>query len=114
MHDSYELLHFIQEAIERITKHTAQGRNSFDENELVQIWVIRHLDIIGKAIHAIPQIFKEQHPEILWRKFDGMRDTVVHYYVSINRDEIWSVVEDDLPALKTQVNAILNEQGGKS
>ena len=110
----YEHLRGIQEAIERIMKYTAQGRNSFDQEELVQNWVIHHLEIIGRAVHAIPQDFKELHPEISWREFDGMRNILVRYYVPVNRDEIWAVVEDDLPGLKTQVEAILCGHEGSS
>jgi uncharacterized protein with HEPN domain len=55
--DTFERLRDIQEAITRITKYTNQGRDTFDENELVQTWVIHHLEIIGEAVRAIPQDF---------------------------------------------------------
>lgn len=39
----------ILEAIERIERHTGEGRNAFQENELVQTWTVHHLQIIGEA-----------------------------------------------------------------
>ena len=108
MRDTSERLRDIQEAITRITKYTDAGRQSFDQNELVQTWVIHHLEIIGEAVRAIPQDFKDQHPEIPWRQITGMRNVLVHIYFGINRDRVWSIVEHDLPNLKTSIEAILN------
>ena len=108
MRDTFERLRDIQEAITRITKYTNQGRDTFDENELVQTWVIHHLEIIGEAVRAIPQDFKDQHPEISWRQITGMRNVLVHVYFGISRDRVWAVVERDLPNLKTSIDALLN------
>jgi uncharacterized protein with HEPN domain len=64
MRDVSERLRDIQEAIKQITKYTDSGRQSFDQNELVRIWVIHHLEIIGEAARSIPQEFKNSHPEV--------------------------------------------------
>ena len=108
MRDTFERLRDIQEAITRITKYTNQGRDAFDQNELVQTWVIHHLEIIGEAVRAIPQDFKDQHPEIPWRQITGMRNVLVHIYFGINRDRVWPVVEHDLPNLNPSIDALLN------
>ena len=50
MRDVSERLRDIQEVIRQITKYTNLGRQSFDQNELVRIWVIHHLEIIGEAL----------------------------------------------------------------
>jgi uncharacterized protein with HEPN domain len=105
--DVYERLRDIQEAIEQIWKYTNQGRDLFDQNELVQTWVIHHLEIIGEAARAIPQDFRSLHPEISWRQINGMRNILVHHYFGINRDRVWAVVEHNLPGLKTSIDALL-------
>jgi uncharacterized protein with HEPN domain len=78
--DVNERLLDIQEAITNIMKYTGQGRDSFNQNELIQTWVIRHLEIIGEAARAIPADFKELHPLVPWRKINGMRNLLVHHY----------------------------------
>ena len=55
MREIAERLRDIHEAIVRIEKYTRFGRTSFDQDELVQTWVIHHLEIIGEAARAIPQ-----------------------------------------------------------
>ena len=42
MRDESERLRDILEAIERIEKYTTHGRAAFDEDELVQTWVVHH------------------------------------------------------------------------
>lgn len=39
----------VLEAIERIERHTSTGREAFATDELIQVWVVRHLQIIGEA-----------------------------------------------------------------
>lgn len=107
MRDTLERLRDIQEAIGEITKYTYQGRRSFDENELIQVWVIRHLEIIGEAARAVPQDFKDRHPDIPWRRINGMRNVLVHMYFKVDLDSVWAVVEHDLPDLKTSIDVLL-------
>ena len=54
MRDSYERLRDVQEAIMHILKYTSQGSTLFYHDELVQTWVIHHLEIIGEATRTIP------------------------------------------------------------
>ncbi len=75
----------------------------------MQTWVVRQMEIIGEAARAIPQDFKELHPEIPWRQIVAMRNIIAHIYFDINADRIWAVVVDDLPVLKTQVDAVLRD-----
>ena len=109
MRDTTERLRDIQEAIIRIFKYTGAGRKAFDENELIQTWIIHHLEIIGEAARAIPQDFREQHPEIPWGQISGMRNILIHMYFGIDHDIVWAVVERDLPSLQKVVSAILDK-----
>ncbi|GAC1363944.1 MAG: hypothetical protein NVS2B12_10100 [Ktedonobacteraceae bacterium] len=66
MRETKERLRDIHEAIMRIEKYTQSGRTLFDHDELVQTWVIHHLEIIGEAARSIPQEYRRSHPEIAW------------------------------------------------
>jgi len=101
----------IQEAITHIEKYTAQGRAAFDQDELIQTWVVHHLQIIGEAGRGISQSLREQHPAIPWTKIVGMRNILVHIYFGIDEEIVWSVVENDLPDLKREVENILRQLG---
>ncbi len=44
-----ERLEDILEAIGRIERYVAQGREAFEKDELIQSWFVRHLQIIGDS-----------------------------------------------------------------
>lgn len=113
MRDVFKRLHDIQEAILRIMKYTRDGRDRYDHDELVQIWVIHNLYIIGEATRAIANefpTFKEQHPEIQWSKIIGLRTILAHVYFDVDPDVLWTAVNEDLPDLKHCIDAILETE----
>ncbi|MBI3321980.1 MAG: DUF86 domain-containing protein [Candidatus Omnitrophica bacterium] len=110
MRDDRERLLDIQEAISRIEKYAAQGRVAFERDELIQNWVLRHLQIIGEAARGLSTEFTTRHPEVPWSKIIGMRNILVHDYFGIDVDAVWAAVEHDLPALARQMQAILGQK----
>ena len=111
MREDHERLLDIQEAIERIEKYTVQGREAFEQDELIQTWIVHHLQIIGEASRAITPALRDQYPAVPWTKIIGMRNILVHDYFGIDTDVVWSVVENDLEPLKRNVATILHELG---
>jgi uncharacterized protein with HEPN domain len=109
MRDDRERLLDIQEAIERIERYAARGREAFERDELIQTWVLYHLQIIGEAARALSPEFTGQHTEVPWPRIVGMRNILVHNYFGIDAAIVWSVVERDLPPLKRQVASILGD-----
>ena len=96
MRDDRERLLDILEAIERIEKYTARGRSVFDEDELIQTWVLHHLQIIGEAVRALSPETTSRSDEIEWAKIIGMRNILVHNYFSIDTEIVWAVIENEL------------------
>jgi uncharacterized protein with HEPN domain len=78
-------------------------------NELVQIWVIHHLQVIGEAVRALADEMRESHPDIPWTQIIGMRNILVHRYFGIDEDIVWTAINKDLPALKQKVKVLLDE-----
>jgi uncharacterized protein with HEPN domain len=109
MRDDRERLQDILEAIELIEKYAAQGRAAFEQNELIQVWFLQHLQIVGEASRALSAHLRESHPEVSWGKIIGMRNILVHHYFEIDLPVVWNSVELELPVLKRQVAAIIRE-----
>ncbi len=107
MRDDRERLLDILEAIERIDKHASKGRDAFFADDLLQTWIVYHLQIIGEAARALTQEFKGAHPDIPWKQIIGMRNVLVHAYFGIDEIALWEVVERDLPNLERAVSTVL-------
>jgi len=99
----------IAEAIERIEKYASKGRETFEDDELIQNWILHHLQVIGEAARAISDELKDEHDQMPWLQIVGMRHILVHRYFEVDPDLIWSVVEDDVPVLKQQIELILKD-----
>jgi uncharacterized protein with HEPN domain len=109
MRDPKERLRDMLEAIEHIERYASRGREAFDRDELIQNWIVRHLQIVGEAARAMPQEVRERAPNIPWSKIIGMRHILVHDYFRIDTEIVWDVLEQDLPRLKQSLQALLNE-----
>jgi uncharacterized protein with HEPN domain len=100
----------ILESIERIERFAIQGRDAFDEDELLQVWAVHHLQVIGEAARALPDSLRSENPQVPWSAIIGMRHILVHDYFGIDLDEVWTAVDRDLPLLREQIEAILRSE----
>jgi len=109
MRDDRERLLDIVEAIERIERYTVQGRSSFESDELIQTWVLHHLQIIGEAVRSLSSTTTSNAQNVEWTKIVGMRNILVHNYFSIDTDIVWAVIENDMKPLKSKIQKLLAE-----
>jgi uncharacterized protein with HEPN domain len=107
MRDDLDRLRDIRQAIDRIFSRTSSGVVAFRQDEMLQVWVLHHLQIIGEAARALSSGFLARHPDKVWKQATGMRNILVHHYFEIELDRVWNVVESDLPLLKRRVQGIL-------
>jgi uncharacterized protein with HEPN domain len=84
-----------------------RGRQAFEADELIQSWIVRHLQIIGEAARALPEAVRAQAPAVPWAKIIGMLHILVHDYFGIDTAVVWEVVERDLPELRRQIEDLL-------
>jgi uncharacterized protein with HEPN domain len=110
MRDDRSRLEDMLEAIERVEKYAARGRDAF-EGDLVQVWIVHHIQIIGEAARKLSEALRQSHPEVPWAQIIAMRNILVHDYFGLDLEEVWAAVQRDLPALKSQIGAILHELG---
>ena len=100
------------EDIARIEKFTADGKITFFASELIQGAVLRHLQTLGESIKRLSVTIRCQYPDVAWRGIVALRNVLVHDYLEVDLDEIWDIVEKDLPVLKNQVQTMLHDLGG--
>ena len=113
MRDDKERLKDILEAIAQIEKYAIHGQTEFQDNELVQVWIIHHLQIIGEASSNLSQKLIAQYPQVPWAEIIAFRNIIVHEYFRVDLQAVWKIIKRDLATLKNQVEAILEDQQQK-
>jgi uncharacterized protein with HEPN domain len=87
-------------ACEKVVRfRAARERDDFEADEQAYDAVLKNLEVIGEAAKRLPPDFKAMHPTIAWREISGLRDILVHEYFGLDRDIVWDVIANRVPAL---------------
>lgn len=81
--------------------------DKFLADDLTQNAVVHCIQIIGQAAGKVSKEYQQAHPEIAWREIIGMRNRIVHEYFRIVPDQVWSVVEKDIPELIKRIEPLV-------
>ena len=93
--------------IERINEYAGDDKTKFFESRLIQDAVVRNLQILTESSQRIHASIKTRNPDLPWREMSGFRNILVHDYLGIDLDVIWSVIAHDLPKLAKGLETML-------
>ena len=113
MRNDRERLQDILEAISQIEKYAAKGQLEWEQNELIQVWIIHHLQIIGEACNSISDGLIVKYSQVPWAAIIAFRNILVHEYFRVDLKAVWKIVQQDLPYLKQEVITILKDERHK-
>lgn len=74
-------------------------QHSFVSSALTYDATLRNLELIGEAATRLPDEVRAAHPDIPWRMVIATRNRLIHAYLGIDNDTVWSIIQDDLPEL---------------
>lgn len=74
-------------------------QTSFVASGLTYDATLRNLELIGEAATHIPDEVRSAHAEIPWRMIIATRNRLIHGYLGIDDDTLWSIIRDDIPEL---------------
>lgn len=103
--DRLYLIHMC-ECIDYITQYTAEGRDAFMASRQAQDAVIRNFEVLGEAAKHLSEAFRSSHEGIPWKRIVGFRDVLIHHYIGVDIEQVWSVVEKDLPDLGERIRKL--------
>ena len=69
---------------------------------------VHNIILIGEAATHIPPEVRDAHPEIPWRLIVGARNRMVHGYMKVDSDTVWSIIQDDIPDLLPKLRRLLD------
>jgi len=82
-------------------------RASFETGTMRHDAVLRNLELIGEAATHVPNDVRVLAPEVPWRMVVAMRNRLIHGYLGIDDDTIWSVIQDDIAPLRQDLTELL-------
>ncbi len=98
----------ILDRIAHIEDCTAEGREIFLQDRLLQDGVILAFMIIGEAVKRLDTELISVHSDVVWSDYAGFRDVLVHRYHDILLEQVWLFAKEDLPALKAAITSMLS------
>ena len=100
-------LQHILEMIGRVESATEPGKSEFLSSHLHQDAVLRNLHTITETTQRLSAELKASHSSIDWATLSAFRNVLVHDYLGIDIELVWTVVSQDIPEFKDQVSRIL-------
>lgn len=70
---------------------------------------LRNLELIGEAATHIPAEVRANFSEIPWRMVIATRNRLIHGYLGIDDDTLWSIIRDDVPDLLIRLKDVREE-----
>ena len=78
--------------MEKIREQCPSTPGELFGSELLHVWVIYHLQVIGEAANNLSTGLVADHPEIPWRPIVAGRNILVHQYFGIDEGTVWTMI----------------------
>jgi len=100
------------EASVQIQKYVSgKSEAEFLDDPLLQDGVVRRLEVLGEASRQLREVLPdayERFPSIPFRTMYAMRNELIHGYIHVNYEIIYSVTEKEIPGLIAALDAVLH------
>ena len=103
--------HMLDHAREAVAMVRGRTRNDIDTDRLLNLALVRLLEIIGEAASRVTKEERDLYPDIPWPEIVGLRNRLIHGYDEVDFDILWQIVKTDLPSLIEKLEKILADQG---
>ncbi|MBL0225432.1 MAG: DUF86 domain-containing protein [Geobacteraceae bacterium] len=81
-------------------------QKDFEADEKAYDATLRKLELIGEAATHIPDAIRDSFSAIPWRQVVATRNRLIHGYLGIDNDILWSIIRDDIPVLLEELKKL--------
>ena len=106
--DNIRLHHMLDHTREAITIIEGRRRADLDSDRLLELGLVRLVEIIGEAAARVGPDTRDRYPNIPWPAIVGMRNRLIHAYFDIDADRVWDTITDDLPSLLSELEKLID------
>jgi len=100
----------LDHAREAVALAQGKSRADLDRDRLLELALVRLLEIVGEAASRIPSEDCVRYPEIPWPQIVSLRNRLIHGYDAVDLDILWQIIEYDLQPLIAAREVILAQE----
>lgn len=104
-------LESILESTDRIIEYTSGFDSADDFNNDYRNFdaTMMNFVVIGEMVVKLSDDFKRDHTNIEWIRVKGFRNIVAHDYFGIDAEEVWQIIKDKIPSLKSEIQRLIDK-----
>jgi uncharacterized protein with HEPN domain len=104
-------LESILESADRIIEYTSGFDSADDFNNDYRNFdaTMMNFVVIGEMVNKLSDNFKRNHSNIDWTKIKGFRNIVAHDYFGIDAEEVWQLIKNKIPGLKSEIKRLIDQ-----
>ena len=89
----------------------AAGRHrvDLDLDRMLELALTRLMEVLGEAARRVPAEFRQRYPHVPWQDTTDLRNVLIHDYDVVDFDELWRIIQEHLPPVVQQLQAIIDE-----
>jgi uncharacterized protein with HEPN domain len=87
--DRISLRHILDHAREARELIRGKVRSDLDTNRLLELSLVRLLEIVGEAANRVSSACQSRYPHILWGQIVSLRHRLIHGYDSVYMGILW-------------------------
>ncbi len=108
--DRVSMQQMLDHALEAVVMIKEKQRNNLETNRMLQLALVRLVEIIGEAAARVSSQTRENYPQVPWRQIIGTRNRLIHGYDLMDFDILWDTTTVDLPELIQTLENILKRE----
>lgn len=98
----------LSHAIEASDMAQNRTRTDLDADRMLNLALVRLMEIVGEAAAHVPEEIRSTHPQVPWQDIAGLRNRLIHGYGAIDFDILWTIIQDDLPVLISELQLLIS------
>lgn len=106
--DQIYLQHILHN-IANIQRLAERGWEVFSRDEDMQAATLHYLQTLAESSSRLSEPAKANHPEIDWTAIRGFRNRIVHEYLAVDLQMVWTIIQNELPRLQESVAIMVTE-----
>ena len=84
----------------------ARDKADLEHDDMLRFALVYAIQTIGEAARQVSDVTQQALPQIPWRQMIGMRNRLVHGYIDVDLDLLWTTCTDAVPTLAKQLEHV--------